>query len=55
MYWDNRPVAHPFLVFGAYKFGVKLWLSGWKSLEHFPTIEEVIRNLPARNPVIWME
>jgi hypothetical protein len=55
MYWENWPVAHPFLVFGAYKFGVKPWFDTWKSLDHFPVIEEVIRNLPVRNPIIWMK
>jgi hypothetical protein len=55
MYWENWPVAQPFLVFGANEFGVKTWLVTWKSLEHFPGVEEVIRNLPVRNPVIWME
>ncbi len=54
MYWDDWPVAHPFLVFGAYSFGVKSWFDTWKSLDHFPVNEEVIRNLPVRNPVIWM-
>lgn len=55
MYWDNWPVAHPFLVFGAYMFGEKSWLNTWKMLDHFPSNDEVIRNLPVRNPVIWME
>jgi len=54
MYWDNWPVAHPFLVLGAYSFGVKSWFNTWKLLDHFPLNEEVIRNLPVRNPVIWM-
>ena len=53
MYWDNWPVAHPFLIFGAYRFGVRSWFRTWKSLDHFPSNEEVIRNLPVRNPVIW--
>jgi hypothetical protein len=55
MYWENWPVAHPFLVFGAYEFGVKKWFDTWKPLDHFPVIEEVIRNLPVRNPIIWMK
>ncbi len=55
MYWDDWPVAQPFLVFGAREFGVKAWFDTWKSLEHFPEVEEVIRNLPVRNPLIWME
>ncbi len=53
MYWDEWPVAHPFLIFGAVKFGIQPWYKTWSSLEHFPKVEEVIRNLPVRNPVIW--
>lgn len=54
MYWDEWPVAHPFLVFGALRFGQQEWLNTWQSLNHAPQVEEVIRNLPVRNPVIWM-
>jgi hypothetical protein len=53
MYWNEWPVAQPFLLFGASKFKQKNWLETWKQLEHFPTTEEVIRNLPVRNPLIW--
>ena len=55
MYWENWPVAHPFLVFGAERFQVQKWYDTWKELEHFPEVEEVIRNLPVRNPVIWFD
>jgi hypothetical protein len=54
MYFDNWPVAHPFLIFGATDFGVKSWFETWSKLDHFPVVEEVIRNLPVRNPIIWM-
>jgi hypothetical protein len=54
MYWDNWPVAQPFLVFGANAYNNKEWLETWKSLDHSPTVEEVIRNLPVRNPLIWL-
>ncbi len=53
MYWDNWPVAHPFLLFGANAFNNKEWFDTWKKLDHSPTVEEVIRNLPVRNPLIW--
>jgi hypothetical protein len=53
MYWENWPVAHPFLVFGAEAYGDKNWLNTWKKLDHAPVVEEVIRNLPVRNPLIW--
>ena len=55
MYWENWPVAQPFLVFGALVFKNKNWLSAWEDLDHSPTVEEVIRNLPVRNPLIWMK
>jgi hypothetical protein len=55
MYWDQWPVAHPFLVFGAAAFNDQLLFNTWKSLEHAPTEEEVIRNLPVRNPLIWFD
>jgi hypothetical protein len=55
MYWEEWPVAHPFLVFGALTFENRKWFNAWKSLEHSPEIEEVLRNLPVRNPVIWLK
>jgi len=55
MYWDNWPVAQPFLLFGYSQYHNKKWLDAWKKLEHFPQTEEIIRNLPVRNPLIWLE
>ena len=55
MYWDNWPVAQPSLVFGAVAFDNKAWLETWKRLDHDPTVEEVIRNLPVRHPLIWFK
>jgi hypothetical protein len=54
MYWENWPVAHPFLVFGAIEFSNKRWFNTWKNLDHDPVVAEVIRNLPIRNPIIWL-
>ncbi|GAB4035142.1 alginate lyase family protein [Spirosoma gilvum] len=54
MYWNDWPVAQPFLVFGAVAFGQKTWLDTWEKLDHNPQVEEVIRNLPIRNPIIWL-
>lgn len=54
MYWENWPVAHPFLVFGAEAYDNKEWFEMWKSLDHAPEVEEVVRNLPVRNPLIWL-
>lgn len=54
MYWDQWPIAHPFLLFGAVVYKNENWNRLWERLEHFPENEEVIRNLPVRNPLIWL-
>ncbi|HTI07618.1 MAG TPA: alginate lyase family protein [Puia sp.] len=54
MYWDEWPVAQPSLVFGANAFDRREWLDTWKRLDHAPQNEEVIRNLPVRHPLIWL-
>jgi len=55
MYWDNWPVAQPFLLFGAVACNNRDYYRLWLQLEHDPQVEEVLRNLPVRNPVIWLE
>ncbi len=54
MFWDNWPVAQPFLLFGANTFQNNEWFQTWKKLDHDPKVEEVIRNLPIRHPLIWL-
>jgi hypothetical protein len=54
MYWEEWPVAQPFLLFGARASGNSQWFNTWKKLDHAPQVQEVIRNLPVRNPVIWL-
>jgi hypothetical protein len=54
MYWDNWPVAQPFLLFGAVAYNNRDYYRLWLQLEHDPQVEEVLRNLPIRNPVIWL-
>jgi len=44
MYWDEWPVAQPFLVFGANAYNNETWLKTWKRLDHGPKVDEVIRN-----------
>lgn len=55
MYWEAWPVAQPALVFGAVAYDNREWFQTWKGLEHDPKVEEVIRNLPVRHPLIWMQ
>ncbi len=54
MYWDNWPVAHPSYLFGAIQFNSTDYFELWKNNTHFPEIFEVKRNLPIRNPLIWL-
>ncbi|OJZ07621.1 MULTISPECIES: alginate lyase family protein [Sphingobacterium] len=54
MYWDQWPIAHPALVFSAEAYQNKDYLQLWKKLDHAPEQEEVVRNLPIRNPIIWL-
>jgi hypothetical protein len=54
MYWNEWPVAQPALVFGAVAYNNVNWFNAWKDLDHFPEVEEVIRNLPVRNPLLWI-
>jgi len=55
MYWNEWPVAQPALVFGANAFGETAWLDTWKRLDHHPAVPEVVRNLPIRHPLLWLE
>jgi hypothetical protein len=53
MYWNDWPVAQPFLLFGANAFHAENWFAVWEKLDHNPQTEEIIRNLPVRHPLIW--
>ena len=54
MFWDEWPVAQPALLFSICNTSNRTYLEIWKSLEHFPTNDEVIRNLPIRHPLLWL-
>ncbi|ADY52058.1 hypothetical protein Pedsa_1497 [Pseudopedobacter saltans DSM 12145] len=55
MFYEFWPVAQPFLLFGAFAYKNRSYFDLWKKLERYPTNEEVIRNLPVRNPIIWLQ
>jgi hypothetical protein len=55
MYWDEWPVAQPALLFAAVEFKNDKWFEVWKINNHAPTNKEVIRNLPVRNPLLWLD
>ena len=54
MYFERWPVAHPFLILAAQAYHEDKYFNTWKKLAHFPDTYEVVRNLPVRNPLIWL-
>jgi hypothetical protein len=54
MHWESWPTAQPSLIFGAAAYENQQWLSTWQALDHDPQDEEIIRNLPIRHPLIWL-
>lgn len=55
MYYNQWPVAQPAFLFGAIAFNRPDFFELWKNKKHFLEILEVKRNLPIRNPLLWME
>lgn len=54
MYWNDWPVAQPSLLFAAQAYDNTDYFELWKSLDHNPSVSEVVRNMPIRNPLIWI-
>jgi hypothetical protein len=55
MYWDEWPVAHAFLLFSAWQNKDVALYQMWKSLERHPHSDEIVRNMPIKNPIIWLK
>lgn len=55
MYDNAWPVAQPFLLFASLAYHQPALWDSWRRLDHHPKEAEVIRNLPVRHPLIWME
>jgi hypothetical protein len=54
MYDKEWPVRQPCLVFAGLALGKPEYLALWRKLEADPTVEEVLRNYPVRQPVLWV-
>jgi hypothetical protein len=54
MYYDQWPVRHPALVFGGVALHEPRYIELWKTLNPDPTVDEVIRNYPIRQPLLWL-
>ena len=54
MYWDEWPVRQPFLLFAGKAYNKKEYIELWQTLDGYPETAEVLRNLPIRNPLLWL-
>lgn len=53
-YFDNFPVRQPSLLFAGLSLSRPEYLNVWRTLDPDPTVEEVVRNYPIRQPVLWV-
>jgi hypothetical protein len=54
MYWEEWPVRQSSLLFGGIALNNKKYTDLWKSLPADFTNPEVIRNMPVRYPLLWV-
>ena len=54
MHWEGWPVRQPALLFGALAYDEPKYLKLWKTLNSDPADAEIIRNMPIRQPVLWV-
>jgi hypothetical protein len=55
MYYDQWPVRHPAFFFGGRALHESRYLELWRTLDPDPTVDEVIRNYPIRQPLLWVD
>ena len=53
-YWEAWPVRYPSLLFAGMKFKNADYLAAWHQLDAAPKTFEVLRNLPVRHPLLWV-
>lgn len=54
-YFDDLPVRQPSLLFAGLAYSRTPYLRVWERLDPDPTVPEVIRNHPIRQPLLWMK
>ena len=54
MYWNDWPAREACLLFGAEAAGREDWQATWKTLDPDQSVEEIRRNFPIRQPVLWV-
>jgi hypothetical protein len=54
MYRNEWPMAQPSLIFAAHAYNSPAYFDLWRKFKHTSTVNEVERNMPVRNPIIWL-
>ena len=54
-YFDDFPSRRPSLLFAGEALNRPEYLAVWRRLDASPTVAEVIRNLPIRQPLLWVD
>ena len=54
MYDKEWPVRQPSLLFAGLALDRPEYLALWRKLDPDPTVEEVLRNFPVRQPLLWV-
>ena len=53
-YFDQFPVRQPSLLFAGLALSRPEYIATWQKLNPDPTVEEVVRNYPIRQPLLWV-
>jgi hypothetical protein len=54
MYHDEWPIRHPVLLFGGLALRERQYVDLWMRLPPDSKVDEVIRNYPVRQPLLWL-
>ena len=54
-YFDDLPARRPSLLFAGEALHHPEYIALWQRLDPDPAVPEVIRNMPIRQPILWME
>lgn len=53
-HWEDFPVRNPALIFSGLAYDKPDYISVWRRLNPDPSVPEVIRNFPIRQPLLWV-
>jgi hypothetical protein len=54
MYFDDWPVRQSSLLFAGLALSKPEYIALWRKLDPDPKVEEIVRNFPIRQPVLWV-